>query len=75
MKNYKTPGCQYNPEGIQCDPNGRHCESCGHNPAVAAARTEKAFPGYLAALRHLPPVDRERLLVGNWGIRPATIEG
>ncbi len=27
-------------------------------------------PGYLAKLKALPPVDRERLLHGNWKIRP-----
>lgn len=71
MKNYKTPGCQYNPVGVQCDPNGRHCDRCGHNPAVAAARTEKSFPGYLSALRHLPPVETERILGGKWNIPAA----
>ena len=66
MKNSTSPGCQYNPTGIRCLPEERHCEKCGHNPAVAAARIEKAFPGYLAALRHLPPVRKEALLNGNW---------
>ena len=73
MKYSNTPGCKYNPEGIQCDPNGRHCERCGHNPAVAAARTEKAFPGYLAALR-LPPDRPEIYTLGNWG-SPEAIKG
>lgn len=66
MKNSTIHECKYNPEGVRCSPNGRHCESCGHNPAVAAARIEKAFPGYLASLRHLPPVRKESLLNGNW---------
>ena len=30
-----------------------------------------ADPGYRANLLALPPVERERLLYGNWKIRPA----
>ena len=82
MKNYTSPGCKFNPEGVQCDPNGRHCESCGHNPAVAAARLQKIHPGYFAATNkqaaqiqsnHHPrlaprdPAITEALLSGNWG--------
>lgn len=61
-----SPGCKYNPTGIRCLPEERHCERCGHNPEVAAARMEKAFPGYLTALQHLPPVEMERILLGKW---------
>lgn len=32
----------------------------------------RADPGYLASLMALPTVDRERLLNGNWKIRPAS---
>ena len=46
MKDYTGHGCKYNPEGVRCSPDGRHCESCGHNPAVAAARLQKRYPGY-----------------------------
>lgn len=80
MKNYKTPGCQYNPEGVQCDPNGRHCERCGHNPEVAAARLQKfqmkdpGGPSYITALRHLPPDRPEIYMLGNWG-SPEAIKG
>jgi predicted phage terminase large subunit-like protein len=31
----------------------------------------KADPGYLASLQALPTVDRERLLNGNWNIKPS----
>ena len=68
MKNYTSPGCKYNPEGVKCEPGDRHCEICGHNPKVAAARTEKIFPGYLTCLQSLPPVETERILGGKWNI-------
>lgn len=63
-----TPGCKYNPVGVKCDPEGRQCARCGHNPKVAAARTEKIFPGYLTCLQSLPPVETERILGGKWNI-------
>lgn len=58
-----TPGCKFNPVGVACNPENRRCENCGWNPAVAAARLQKRYPGYRTPLA---PARKEALLNGNW---------
>lgn len=62
-----TPGCIYEPGGVGCKPEDRHCGNCGWNPAIARARIQKLYPGYLATLEPMDPSRKEALLNGNWG--------
>jgi len=62
LEQYKSPdGTPIPPKSVTFIP-----AKLSDNPALMAAD-----PGYLANLMALPTVERERLLGGNWKIRPA----
>ncbi len=62
LRQYKAPdGTPIPPKSVTFIP-----AKLSDNPALMAAD-----PGYLANLMALPTVERERLLGGNWKIRPA----
>lgn len=55
-----------------CSPNEPYAKSLSFIPASLADNQilMRADPGYLANLRSLPLVERQRLLDGNWNIKP-----